>query len=113
MTDEYDRMKQAKDAISARLTTQISDGLKEITATLEAASDLAGERHDDVIAAAHDRLATAQAAQREQTAATLLAALIDNDISKRGGPLTDGERLRVEHAVRLTDALRAALGEAP
>lgn len=47
--------------------------------------------------------------RREQTAATLLAALTTNRMVADDGGLDDADRANVRYAVELTDALRQAL----
>jgi hypothetical protein len=53
---------------------------------------------------------------RAETAATILAALIDPDMRRYQGlspNMTDGDRHRVSYAVALADALRAELARKP
>jgi hypothetical protein len=57
--------------------------------------------------ARQDRLADER--QREQTAATVLAALTTGRMVADDGGLDDADRANVGYAVALTDALRAAL----
>jgi hypothetical protein len=81
--------------------TAVRTALADIEVTMTAASDLAGDRHEELMAHLRE-------SQREQTAATIFAALV----TSHDGEVTNYVlRAGIEQAVELADALRAELAK--